>query len=167
MTIPCRLSSTCFRKHTARLAGIVVKLWVIWLVWIKYPVSKMIPRRQSDVHFYPESVSFGFHTAEDIRKISVVQITTPESYNALGHPTENGLYDKRMGPAGEKDGHCATCHLQMAHCPGHYGHFELALPCFHPLFLRNVANILKLTCPVCKCFFATGELRSKCLTVQV
>lgn len=117
----------------------------------------MLSRKQNSVHFYPESVTFGFHTAEDIRKISVVQITNPESFNALGHPTTGGLYDKLMGPADRKDGFCGTCHLQVSHCPGHYGHIELPLPCFHPLFLRNVANIMKLTCPVCKCFFASGE----------
>nr|CAG4636748.1 EOG090X00BV [Ceriodaphnia reticulata] len=115
----------------------------------------MLSRKQNSIHFYPESVTFGFHTAEDIRKISVVQITNPESFNALGHPTTGGLYDKLMGPADKKDGYCGTCHLQVTHCPGHYGHIELPLPCFHPLFLRNVANIMKLTCPVCKCFFAS------------
>nr|CAG4647637.1 EOG090X00BV [Moina brachiata] len=106
----------------------------------------------SSVHIYPKSVSFGFHTAEDIRKISVVEVTNPDTFNSLGHPTNGGLYDPRMGPHEEQAGQCATCNLLMQQCPGHFGHINLPLPCFHPLFLRNLIAIIKLTCPACKCF---------------
>lgn len=116
-----------------------------------------LQQRQSNpsVHYYPENVSFGFHTPEDIRKISVVEITNPETFNALGYPTDGGLYDKRMGLL-DRNERCATCNLTPNFCPGHYGHIELPLPCYHPLFLRNVSNILKLTCPACKRFLVKG-----------
>lgn len=117
----------------------------------------LISRKHNPIHYYPEAVTFGFHTPDDIRKISVVEIVNPETFNALGYPTTGGLYDLVMGASTEKSGYCATCHLTTMHCPGHYGHIELPLPCYHPLFLRNVANIMKLTCPVCKCFFSTGK----------
>lgn len=109
-------------------------------------------KNTNSVHIYPNSVSFGFYTAEDIRKISVVEVTNPDTFNSLGHPTPGGLYDPRMGPHEDQAGQCATCSLSMQQCPGHFGHINLPLPCFHPLFLRNLISILKLTCPACKCF---------------
>nr|CAG4642277.1 EOG090X00BV [Evadne anonyx] len=73
----------------------------------------------------------------------------------LGHPTTHGLYDPLMGPWSFQAGLCTTCLLNVDHCPGHYGHIDLPLPVFHPMFQRNVIKILKLTCPCCKKFFFT------------
>lgn len=111
-----------------------------------------VPARQSSIHYYPESVTFGFHTSDDIKKISVVEVSNPETFNALGYPTTGGLYDVLMGPSTDKSGNCGTCHLDKKYCPGHYGHIVLPLPCFHPMFLRTIVSIMKLSCPVCKLF---------------
>jgi DNA-directed RNA polymerase II subunit RPB1 len=45
-------------------------------------------------------------------------------------PRENGLNDPRMGTI-DRSFKCATCEESMAECPGHFGHIELAIPCFH------------------------------------
>nr|CAG4641431.1 EOG090X00BV [Eurycercus lamellatus] len=103
-------------------------------------------------HYYPKTLTFGFLTSDDIRKVSLVQITNPETYDALGNPNTGGLCDPVMGMVEDKYGRCVTCGLKFAECPGHYGHIELPLPCFHPLFLRTIIKILKLTCPVCQRF---------------
>ena len=50
------------------------------------------------IHDEATSVSFGVYSAEEIRKLSVVQINNPLSFNQLGHPTPGGLYDLHMGP---------------------------------------------------------------------
>lgn len=115
---------------------------------------------ERNIHYYPESVTFGFHTAHDITKISVVEVTQTDTFNALGHPITNGLYDMKMGPFSNDAGKCPTCSLGMLHCPGHFGHIALPLPCYHPLFLRNVVAIMKMTCPVCKTFAIPGKVLS-------
>jgi DNA-directed RNA polymerase beta' subunit len=45
-------------------------------------------------------------------------------------PKENGLNDPRMGTI-DRAFKCASCEESMAECPGHFGHIELAVPCFH------------------------------------
>lgn len=115
----------------------------------------MIAKKPRTVHCYPESITFGFYTPDDIRKISVVEVVRPESFTALGNPSVFGLYDPHMGTT-EKNTTCETCHMGPNFCPGHYGHIELPVPCFHPLFLRNVVNIMKMTCPACKRFLISG-----------
>jgi len=44
------------------------------------------------------SVSFSFYTSDEIRKLSVKQITNPVTLDNLGHPTTGGLYDLALGP---------------------------------------------------------------------
>jgi len=121
----------------------------------------------SGLHSYPETVKFTFLTTDVVRKVSVVQVFNPETFNSLGHPTTNGLYDPLMGPWSIQAGLCSTCHLNSEHCPGHYGHIELPLPVFHPMFQRNVIKILKMTCPCCKkFFFSSKKLRLFTLQLQ-
>ena len=50
------------------------------------------------IHDEATSVSFGVYSAEEIRKLSVVEIVNPLSFNQLGHPVPGGLYDLHMGP---------------------------------------------------------------------
>ena len=117
-----------------------------------------VQSQNQSFHYYPKAVTFGFITSEDVKKISVVDIRNPESFNALGHPNTNGLYDPLMGPYDRfQRSNCPTCHQLMNHCPGHYGHIELPLPTYHPLFQRTVIKILKQACPVCRCFLYKGD----------
>ena len=41
---------------------------------------------------------FGFYGHGDVRAMSVKQITSPISYDALGHCVKGGLYDPSLGP---------------------------------------------------------------------
>lgn len=56
-----------------------------------------MPVKASAKHHALDTLTFLMHTADEIRKLSVVEITTPQSFNILGHPYNNGLYDPRMG----------------------------------------------------------------------
>jgi len=54
-------------------------------------------------------IEFGLMSPKDIRKMSVAQIVTPDTYNEDGYPIENGLMDPRLGayaagPAAQGDG---------------------------------------------------------------
>jgi DNA-directed RNA polymerase I subunit RPA1 len=48
------------------------------------------------------SVSFSFLTSEDIRRISVKQITNPGVLE-YGRPVLDGLYDPALGPSDRSD----------------------------------------------------------------
>lgn len=48
-------------------------------------------------HARIEDIGFRIYTAEEIRRISLLEITSCESLNELGHIIPNGLYDLRMG----------------------------------------------------------------------
>ncbi|EIW82067.1 beta and beta-prime subunits of DNA dependent RNA-polymerase [Coniophora puteana RWD-64-598 SS2] len=97
------------------------------------------------------SVSFSFLTSQDIRRISVKQIVNPVLLDDLNRPNIGGLYDPALGPS-ERQDICATCRLSYFTCPGHFGHIELPLPVFHPLFMVNAYNILRATCLFCHKF---------------
>lgn len=98
----------------------------------------------------PDSLSLGLFTSEEIKKLSVVKIVTPLTFNAIGHPINGGLYDPALGPIEKRGLLCRTCNKSSLNCPGHMGHIELPLPVVNPLFHKIVFNILRLTC--LKCF---------------
>lgn len=69
-----------------------------------------------------------------VRKLSVKRVTSPITFDNMGHPVPDGLYDPAMGPAGAGGPvPCATCGLPGAACPGHFGHVELPVPVYNPL----------------------------------
>lgn len=51
--------------------------------------------------------SFSFFTADDIRKLSIKQITNSTSFDELQNPIDGGLYDPALGPLDRKAGQCA------------------------------------------------------------
>ncbi|GHV49454.1 hypothetical protein AGMMS49579_01150 [Spirochaetia bacterium] len=83
-------------------------------------------------------------STEDIRQMSVFKVTSSKISN---NNLYNTVYDPRSGPV--KDNLCETCNNNYINCPGHFGHIELNVPLFHPLFLSHIVNILKIFCPYC------------------
>ena len=49
------------------------------------------------------SVSFSLYNTEEIKKLSVVQITNPTLFDSINHPTKGGLYDPALGPMNKSD----------------------------------------------------------------
>ncbi|THH26811.1 hypothetical protein EUX98_g7375 [Antrodiella citrinella] len=97
------------------------------------------------------SISFSFLSTEDLRRISVKQIVNPVLLDDLNRPNIGGLYDPALGPS-EKQDICSTCHLTYFTCPGHFGHIELPVPVFHPLFMGKMYDLLRGTCLFCHRF---------------
>lgn len=60
-------------------------------------------------------------------------ITDPQYLDNVGNPSVNGLYDLALGPPDSKEA-CATCMQNFSNCPGHFGHIELPLTVYNPLF---------------------------------
>lgn len=92
---------------------------------------------------------FRLFTEDDIRKMSVLQIITADSFDTIGHPLKGGLYDLTLGPSGMQIDSCLTCKQSVRYCPGHFGHIELPLPVINPLFMKDICNIIRSACKTC------------------
>jgi len=79
--------------------------------------------------------------------MSVVRIEHGESMER-GKPKLGGLSDPRLGTVDRKL-KCETCMANMAECPGHFGHLELAKPMFHIGFMKTVLSIMRCVCFSC------------------
>ncbi|XP_072173334.1 DNA-directed RNA polymerase I subunit RPA1-like [Diadema setosum] len=95
-----------------------------------------------------DSVSFSTYSCNELRHLSVKELTNPRAFDDLGHPTFGGLYDPHLGPS-DRDELCGTCSLRQLHCPGHMGHVTLPLPVFNPLFFPLVQQLLRGSCLKC------------------
>lgn len=83
----------------------------------------------------PVELSIRLYSTDEIRRMSVCEITTPHTFDPLGHPNRGGLHDALMGPT-ERMQKCATCEFPEMQCPGHMGHINLPVVVYHPLFFR-------------------------------
>ncbi|MFH0834841.1 MAG: DNA-directed RNA polymerase subunit A' [Candidatus Micrarchaeota archaeon] len=94
------------------------------------------------------SLRFSLFSPEQIRKMSSVKITVPDTYDEDGYPIAGGLADQRLGviDPGLK---CRTCGGRMKDCPGHFGHIELVRPVIHAGFAKAVYQLLKACCSKC------------------
>ncbi|CAH2001248.1 unnamed protein product [Acanthoscelides obtectus] len=102
-----------------------------------------------NIHLRQENVQFSLFTSEEIKRMSVCQIVTPLTLDALGHPIPGGLYDRRLGPLSDDADACGTCAKTIANCPGHFGYIELPLPVVNPLFHKIIGTLMKISCLHC------------------
>ena len=92
-------------------------------------------------------IQFSSLSPEEIRKNSVVEITSGDTYNN-NKPVVGGLFDPRMGVL-EPGLICPTDGKTYIDTPGYFGHIELARPVFS---IQNMKDILKILRSVCfKC----------------
>ncbi len=95
-----------------------------------------------------KSIQFGILSPDDIRKLSVIQIITPDTYDEDGTPIDTGLVSRRLGTI-EPGQRCQTCGNRVGECVGHFGHIELARPVIHVGFVKLIQQLLQATCPKC------------------
>lgn len=93
-------------------------------------------------------INFGLMSPEDIRKMSVAQIVTPDTYDEDGYPIENGLMDPRLGVI-DPSLRCRSCGAKGGECPGHFGSINLARPVIHVGFADTIHKILRSICRKC------------------
>ena len=92
-------------------------------------------------------VQFSMLSPEEIRKNSVVEVTTRDTY-INNKPVPNGLFDSRMGVL-EPGIICPTDGFTYIDTPGYFGHIELARPVF---FIQHIKEIMKISKTICyKC----------------
>nr|CAD1830564.1 unnamed protein product [Ananas comosus var. bracteatus] len=76
--------------------------------------------------------------------------------DGAGEAEARGLSDPRLGTIDRKM-KCETCMANMAECPGHFGHLELAKPMFHIGFLKTVLAIMRCVCFNCSKILADED----------
>ncbi len=111
----------------------------------------MIPKRIAGIRF--EVLS-----PQEIRRMSVAKIITPETYDDDGYPIEAGLMDPRLGVI-DPGLRCKTCGGKAGECPGHFGHIELAAPVIHVGYAKLIAKLLNATCRECGRILLKDEKR--------
>ncbi len=94
------------------------------------------------------SVEFSILGPEMVRKMSTVEINTPETYDKDGFPMEGGLMDPHLGVInpGIK---CKSCGQTMKSCGGHFGHIELERPVIHSEFGGKLLGLMEACCKEC------------------
>jgi DNA-directed RNA polymerase II subunit RPB1 len=92
-------------------------------------------------------VQFGISNPDDIRKRSVVEVTTEKTYQS-NQPVPNGVFDARFGVI-ENGKECPTCKQTNQFCPGHFGHITLARPVYLYQFFDTIEKVCNLICLNC------------------
>lgn len=92
-------------------------------------------------------VQFSMLSPEEIRKNSVVEISSRDTY-INNKPVVGGLFDPRMGVL-EPGIVCPTDGYTYIDSPGYFGHIELARPVFFVQHIKEIIKIVKLTCYRC------------------
>jgi len=95
-----------------------------------------------------DEIRFGIFSPQEIRKLSVAEIQTADTYDEDGAPITSGLMDGRLGTL-EPRQRCKTCGNTAIRCPGHFGHIELAVPVIHVEFTKVIYDLLSATCRNC------------------
>ena len=81
-------------------------------------------------------VQFSLLSPEEIRKTSVAQVTSRDTY-INDRPVIGGLFDPRMGVL-DPGLICPTDGLNYMQTPGYFGHIELARPVFFIQYLNTI-----------------------------
>ncbi len=103
---------------------------------------------EETIHKIIDELYFGVFSPQDIRRLSVAEIQTADTYDEDGAPITSGLMDGRLGTL-EPRQRCKTCGNTAIRCPGHFGHIELAVPIIHIEFTKIIHNLLQATCRNC------------------
>ncbi|HID90832.1 TPA: DNA-directed RNA polymerase subunit A', partial [Candidatus Bathyarchaeota archaeon] len=112
---------------------------------------------ESQLYSLIRTIKFGLLSPDEIRKLSVAEIRTPDTYDEDGMAIMNGLMDGRLG-ALEPGQRCETCGNTAANCQGHFGHIELAVPVIHVSFVNNIYILLMTTCRNCGRFLLSEKM---------
>ncbi|MDH5794592.1 MAG: DNA-directed RNA polymerase subunit A' [Candidatus Bathyarchaeota archaeon] len=93
-------------------------------------------------------IRFGIVSPQEIRRLSVVEVQTADTYDEDGAVIPSGLMDNRLGVL-EPGQRCRTCGNTATRCPGHFGHIELAVPIVHVEFTKKIHDLLQAFCRNC------------------
>jgi len=113
-----------------------------------------------------KEIKFSLLGPEQIKKIGVAKIVTPELYDMDGYPVDGGLMDLRLG-AIDPGVRCRTCGRKLTSCPGHFGFIELARPAIHIKYVSIVELFLRTTCGECGKILLDEETIQKTKSIKL
>ena len=93
-------------------------------------------------------IKFSLLSPEQIKKLSVAKIVTPELYDIDGYPVDGGLMDLRLG-AVDPGVRCRTCGGRIKECLGHSGSIDLAKSVMHVKYIPLIELSLRCFCEDC------------------
>jgi DNA-directed RNA polymerase II subunit RPB1 len=106
-------------------------------------------------------IQFSILSPEEIRKMSVAQITSKDTY-INNKPVVGGIFDPRMGVL-EPGMICPTDGLNYMQTPGYFGHVELARPVYYIQYLSTIIKFLRSVCWKCSKLLISKEKYAKIL----
>ena len=109
-------------------------------------------------------IQFSILSAEEIRKNSVAEITSRDTY-VNNKPVINGIFDPRMGVI-EPGFICPTDGKNYMETPGYFGHIELAKPVFYIQYLNTIVKILRCVCIKCSKLLINKEKHKNLLKLD-
>ena len=95
-----------------------------------------------------KAIEFKLLSPAMIRKMSALEVKTPDTYDKDGYPMESGLMDPHLGVI-NPGLRCKTCGQRMKRCPGHFGSLELVRPVVHSEFGKRLESLMHATCKEC------------------
>ncbi len=95
-----------------------------------------------------KGIEFKLLSPTMVRKMSALEVKTPDTYDKDGYPMESGLMDPHLGVI-NPGLRCKTCGQRMKKCPGHFGSLELVRPVVHSEFGRRLELLMHATCKEC------------------
>ena len=109
-------------------------------------------------------IQFSILSPEEIRKGSVVEITSRDTY-INNKPVIGGLFDPRMGVL-EPGLICPTDGLDYMQTPGYFGHIELARPVYYIQYLTTILKCLRCVCFKCSKLLVSKDKYKQALKLQ-
>ncbi len=114
-----------------------------------FDVSNACAVEQSTIPKCVSRVQFGLANADEIRRMSEIQICSRELFQMPYRNTApHGCLDPRLGVS-DKKSICQTCKSKLTECAGHFGHIQLELPVFHIGYFRHTLTVLQVICKSC------------------
>ena len=107
--------------------------------------SKSIQQRKQLPVLEVTDISYTIMSHEELETIAVYEVKK-DSDNEID--TVHGVNDPRGGTV-DHNSTCVTCQKDNLECPGHFGMIRLNEPIIHPLFRREVVDILISICGSC------------------
>ena len=105
---------------------------------------------KDNIKYELNNIKFDFYTPEEIKRISMKQLTVTKVYNDLGTPNPGSFSDPCMGVgAFDKNSSCEICHQNNENCTGHFAHIELSIPIYNPFLLNQILKLLNAKCFNC------------------
>ena len=111
-------------------------------------MSSLLPKDK--IKYELNNVKFDFYSPEEIKRISMKQLTVTKVHNDLGTPNPGSFADPCMGVgAFDRNSTCEVCHQNNENCTGHFAHIELSIPVYNPFLLNQLLKLLNVKCFNC------------------